>query len=520
MNTKPPHSEDRSANGSSYGQILRSTSIIGGAQGINFLIGMVRTKLVAILLGPSGVGLVGLYMSATGLVGKIAGLGISSSGVREISEAHTSGDPERMARTLKTLRRACWATGIFGWVLTAALSYPLSQWTFNSHEYAWPIALLGITLLFGSITGGEAALVQGTRRIGDLARLNVLGVLAGTIIAVGLYWWLGKKGIVPVLIVTSAINLGIAWWFARKIQVTPIFLSFSETWKNSKRLVGLGMAFMWSSLLAAAVALAIRVMIVDNLGLEANGIYQAAWGISGMFAGFILGAMGTEFYPRLAAASNDHVAMSRIVNEQIEIGMLLALPGLVVTLFFAPWLMTIFYTTKFLPGAELLPWFVIGVFLQVLVWPMGYITIALGAGKWFAGSETATLLLQILLSILLLKHFGLCGVALAFSLYYLFYMILALAVSFHLIKFRWSNQVVKILLGATFLVGASFAAHLNIPEWGRPASGVLFSISSIIYSLRGLVSRLGQQHRLVLMACRMPYGRLLCGICDKPSQGW
>ena len=36
----------------SYGQILKSSSIIGGAQGINYLIGMVRVKLVAVLLGP------------------------------------------------------------------------------------------------------------------------------------------------------------------------------------------------------------------------------------------------------------------------------------------------------------------------------------------------------------------------------------------------------------------------------------------------------------------------------------
>ena len=38
----------------SCGQILKSSSIIGGAQGINYLIGMVRVKLVAVLIcGPT-----------------------------------------------------------------------------------------------------------------------------------------------------------------------------------------------------------------------------------------------------------------------------------------------------------------------------------------------------------------------------------------------------------------------------------------------------------------------------------
>jgi PST family polysaccharide transporter len=57
---------------SSYGQILKSSSIVGGAQAINYVVGLLRTKAVALLLGPSGVGLVGLYVSAIGLVGTFA----------------------------------------------------------------------------------------------------------------------------------------------------------------------------------------------------------------------------------------------------------------------------------------------------------------------------------------------------------------------------------------------------------------------------------------------------------------
>lgn len=138
-----------------YGQILRSSSIIGGAQGINYLVGTVRTKVVALLLGPSGIGLVSLYASATGLVGTIAELGVGSSGVREVAEAHGSGDTERVARTVKTLRRVCWITGLLGGPLAAVLSYPLSLWIFGSSERAWAIAILGLTLLIGSVSGGK-----------------------------------------------------------------------------------------------------------------------------------------------------------------------------------------------------------------------------------------------------------------------------------------------------------------------------------------------------------------------------
>ena len=100
-----------------YGQILRSSSIVGGAQAANYLIGLARVKLVAMLLGPTGVGLVGLYISATGLLGVISEMGVSSSGVREIVRAYGQDNAEEAARTVLILRRVCWATGLFGWGL-------------------------------------------------------------------------------------------------------------------------------------------------------------------------------------------------------------------------------------------------------------------------------------------------------------------------------------------------------------------------------------------------------------------
>src|SRR5436305_15174455 len=39
---------------SSYGQILKSSAWIGGSQAANIALGIVRTKAMAILLGPAG----------------------------------------------------------------------------------------------------------------------------------------------------------------------------------------------------------------------------------------------------------------------------------------------------------------------------------------------------------------------------------------------------------------------------------------------------------------------------------
>jgi enterobacterial common antigen flippase len=488
----------------SYGQILRSSSIIGGATGINYVIGMVRTKAVAVLLGPSGIGLVGLYVSITGLVSTIAQLGIDQSGVREVAEANGGDDPQRVARVVKTLRRVCWFTGILGWILTVALAWPLSQWTFGSSERMWPVAILGITVLIGAVTGGQSALLQGMRRIGDLARIQVLSAIITTLIAVGLYAWMGERGIIPVIILSSVVQLGLSWYFSRRIQISVVPQSWTETAATSKRLVGLGAAFMYGALLYGVVGVFVRSLIVRELGLDANGIYQAAWGLSGMFAGFILGAMGADFYPRLTAVAHDNEQINRLVNEQTEIGILLALPGLLGTLAFAPWLMKIFYSTDFLSGADLLPWFVCGVFVQVIITAVGFIQRAKGATRWIIIGQTEANILFLVLCFVLIPKLGLQGVAYAWVIQMLIHGIVVFLIGKHLSGFIWTRSVCSLCAVALLLVLSGFKTQ-SIPGTLLPLAlgGIITFIGGII-SLCGITARLGSNHRLTRAALRVP----------------
>jgi enterobacterial common antigen flippase len=89
----------------SHGQVLKSSMMIGGSMGVGFFIGIFRTKAMALLLGPAGVGLFGLYWSISELARSIAGMGINTSGVRQIAESVGTGDAQRVARTVTTLRR-------------------------------------------------------------------------------------------------------------------------------------------------------------------------------------------------------------------------------------------------------------------------------------------------------------------------------------------------------------------------------------------------------------------------------
>lgn len=496
----------------SYGQILRSSSIMGGSLGASYIVGLLRVKAVAVLLGPSGVGLLSTYTSAMGLIGMVSSLGIGGSAVLEVAQAHARDDPVAAARASTILRRACWVTGALGWLLALVLAGALSHLMFESPDHAAAISLLGAMLLLGALASGQMAILQGLRRIGDMARANVFGMLINTALSIALYAAMGAGGIVPALIATAGVTLAVSWWFARRVGMASVAVGWLETFSGAKRLAGLGFAFMWAGLLGAGLDTFTRSIVTRELGLEAAGIYQSAWAVSGLFAGFILSAMGADFYPRLAGAIHDHALSVRTVNEQVEIGILLALPGLLATLVFAQWIIEIFYTRQFLPAADLLPWFVLGVFGRVLSWPLAYIQITKGAGRLYAATETAFAVLQAGLLLVLVPTCGVEGAAYTFALSYLFYTIAVVLIGRVLVGFTWSDGVMRLLFLASAMIAAGFASKMLLHDVAALAVGGLITVLGGVLSLRGLSSRVGPEHKLIRIVHRIPGGKWVIGL--------
>jgi antigen flippase len=439
----------------SYGQILKSTTLVGGSQVISILIGIIRTKFMAVLLGPAGVGLMGMYQAVTAMVGTVTGLGIGSSGVRQIAEAAGSGDEVRIARTVFTLRRTALVLGILGMLVAIALSKPLSRVTFGSDDHAWAIALLGVTLVLGSISGGQVALVRGMRRIGDLAALSVIGAALGTTLSIPIIYVWGEAGIVPSLLAVSAMTILPSWWYARRIKVSRVILHIADMAKEARGLLALGLVFMASGLMSAAVLYLIRVLVARELGMEGVGLYQAATTLSTLYIGVILNAMGMDFYPRLTAVAEDNATVNRLVNEQTEVGLLVATPGLLATLTFAPYVIQIFYSGQFVPAFHVLRWQILGVFLRVVTWPIGFVLLAKGKGKVFFWSELTWNVLHVILLWFGIYFFGLEGTGIAFFVLYVACTFGTFAIVHKISSFRWSSANIR--LGSCFTIIVAFA---------------------------------------------------------------
>lgn len=467
---------------SSYRQIFKATSLFGGVQVFQILIGIVRTKFVAVLLGTAGVGIMGLLNAPLQLILSVTGLGITFSAVRDISEAYNSNDLTRIGTTVKTLRRWSWFAGILGLVVTAALAPLLSKWTFGNQDYTWAFLWLSLTLLLQTISNGQKALLQSSRRLKDLARASVWGSLVGLFTSVPLYYLFGIKGIVPSFIITAVTSLLLSLHYSRKVEVKAVTMSLRETFESGKNMVKLGLVITVTGVIGFLTAYILNAFISRTGGVDQVGLYNAGWNIIGQSTGLVFAAMTTDYFPRLSAINKDNSKVNKLVNHQAEMVMLILAPILVSLIVAMPLMIRILYTSSFLPVVNFASLLVLGIILKGLVWPVGFIFPAKGDLKTFGVIEITALVFDILTNILGYHFFGLIGLGISFIVNYIFGLALTLFFAHKKYGFVYGPYTLITFFKSLILIISVFIMSYFFSGFLRYATG------AIIIAVTGLFS--------------------------------
>jgi O-antigen/teichoic acid export membrane protein len=475
---------------SSYRQIFKATSLFGGVQMVNIAVGMVRSKFVAVLLGTMGSGVMGLLLTTTSVIQSITGLGLSSSAVRDVSEANHKGDSVQFASVITVLRRWVWFTGLMGMLFVFFFAGWLSRLTFANKDYAWAFRILSVTLLLYDLSSGQNVLLQGMRRLKDMARSNVLGSLLGLVTSVPLYYLYGIKGIVPAILIASLSTLVLSWYYTRKIRFERVKISFKETYFQGLGMARLGFVMMLSLFMVTASSYIVTLFISHSGGISQVGLYRSGWSISNQYVAMIFTAMATDYYPRLASVNKDNLLVQKAANEQAEIALLILGPMLILLTGLIHWFIILFYSKEFLPVAGMVKWNMMGMLFKASSWCIGFIVVAKGDSKLFFITDLFSNIMIVALNIAGYYWFGLDGIGISFVLSYVLYFVIMLVIVRKKYDFAFSSFFWKIFLVQTVLILAAFgASDLGTPYLLYIVVAILFS-GSFFFSLNELNKRL------------------------------
>lgn len=475
---------------SSYRSIFKATSLFGGVQVYQILIQIIKSKFVAVLLGPAGVGIMGLYQSGLQLVQQISSMGLSQSAVRDVSEANGSNDLQRIAKTVTVVRKLVWITGLLGLIIVACCSPLLSKASFGNYDYTIPFIILSITLLLDQLSAGQKVVLQGMRRLKDLAKCTAFGVTFGLISSVPLYYWLGIDGIVPTLILNSTCSLILSWFYSRKIKIEKVPVTPKQTLGQGKHMLIMGISMSLSGIFSSIVSYAIRGFIQGNGGVEQVGLFQAGFVIMTTYVGMVMNAIGTDYYPRLAAINQDNVKCREAVSQQGEIGIMILGPMLTICLIFMPIVLRVLYSDSFLAANEYITWACLGMILRFGAWIISYLFVAKAESKLFVVVELSANLYYLIFSLLGYKYLGLAGLGLAFALEYIVYFLQCYLIARKRYNFRFTSDFIKCYVIQFLLVIVCLAIVMIFSGWMKYAFGSIVIIISCILGLKGLHQRM------------------------------
>lgn len=467
--------------------IIKAMSIFGSIQVFNILCSIIRTKLIALWIGPAGMGLFAIFNSAIEMICNITNLGLRTSSTRNISQE--SENSNNLNRICTTVRRWSIALGLLGAITIALASPLLSQMSFGDRNHIWGYIALSIAVMANAITNGEHAILQGTALLRKLAKASLYGAFSGLILSIPLFYFLGEDSIIPSIICYSLSVLFFSYMLRNKsVGIQGETLSLKDTINLGKDFLKLG-AFITLTDIVSQTANYIFISYLNNVSsTEAVGYYQAGYTLISKYTGLILSALCFEYYPRLSRVAHSKVKLNIFVSQEINIALMVLTPIITAFIIFSRLIITILYTPDFLAIETFISLGIIGMIFRAVSWCMAFVVLAKGEGKIFFTTETISTIVFLTSYISLFNLFAVDGFGMAFILWYFIYTLIIGYIYYRRFKLSLKPSCYKWILWSVLCTSTAFTAITMGYMW----IAVIILIIATTYSLlqfKGMMTR-------------------------------
>lgn len=433
---RQPHGAENTTGLNSYRNILRGILLIGGSTVIALMFGLLRNKLLAVFGGPVSVGLVGLLSSAMGVIGSVGGVGLNMAGVREI----TTAGREHMPAVRASLRFYAILLSMVCLGFVFAFTDVIAGTLLDVKVEASTIAWLGFGASATILASAFETELRALHRIRAIATSKVLSSAAATV-AVAVWIWSADTSVELAFVLIPVLSMLLMHlWFVTRLPPIdyPALSRIFDLVRPWRGFIAIGVPVMLAATVTTVVALVLRLIIEDRAGLGTLGLFVGVHVLSTAYLGFILRAMGTDYFPRLSATIGSRGETLEMINRQTRVLLILGLPVLLATYGLSELIITVIYTAEFATASRLLQLYVLGDFLKIVAWPLGFWILA--AGRSMLYWLTESLANFILLGMIYFFFEGdLDVVGLAYILMRVVHTLMIYLLASRLIRFRFSS---------------------------------------------------------------------------------
>ena len=468
---------------------LRATAVLASGSAATLLVGLISAKVWALIVGPTGVGLLGLMLSVVAVGGILASMGIGTGLVREGASLRGRGDVARSRIVEHAAVRLTWILAILSAGAFVALRVPLGKWVLGGAVSPFEIVLLGLAVAISALAGIQTSLLNTHHRVGALARFAVLNSVLGATISLSVLWFLREEGIAYAVVSLQIVSWAVASWFVRRELAAgePGQMGSGGGFGRAARtLVGFGIPFTASALIGSGVQFALPIFVLHLLDTESVGFYRAAVAISIGSFGFLLTAMGQDYYPRVSESSHDLESLRALVNQQLRLITMFGATAVIVGQALAPYLIPLIFSSSFAPAVPVLEWQMVGNLFKFWSWAMSFVILAHSGSRAFFFTEFVGGTVTIVATWVGVHFYGLVGLGVGYLLTCIIYFLVVWVMLRRGIQLVVSRENIGLMLvtlagsGAVLLLPLTPVGALTVP-FAVLFSAALFIVSGSVF---------------------------------------
>lgn len=389
-------------------RVVKAFTLLGSSQGINMVCSVVRMKLLTILVGPVGVGLMGALNQAVDMISNFSQLNVRTTAVRDLAAA----PPERYGAVLVSVRRYGRLLGCLGLALMFFLAPALARFTFGDTEFAWAYRIASLSVLFQALQGAETVVLQAAGRYKAIAASGLFTALTGLVLALALYWGLRLDGVAPSLVAYALMAWLGAMWLARRYRYRGPRPSWRSSLAIGSGFVALGAVLTLTNLLAEGVNF-LFLSFIGNEGKVTLGLYQAGYTVIWRYAAYFFVAFSFEFYPRISRMASRPSHMVPVLTHQALVSTWMFIPCAIAVILLAPWLMRLLYSSEFLPAVPYVMLGMAGMVPRATSMTLSYSFLAANRGRAYAVTELSSAVVGLVLNVAGYRLAGFAGLGVA-----------------------------------------------------------------------------------------------------------
>jgi len=407
-------------------EIIKAIFKTGSASIVSIILGVISTKILAVALGSSGMGLYSIINQTLSTATTAGTMGGQTALVQGLASKKGNERDKYLITVFWIFIFGAMATSLFFWIFSPLIA----QTVFASNDeetislVRWITLPLTLTIIYSYFTN----LLNGFKAIGRLAIAQVIVSFVTLLFVYPLFILASSGHTISFIFLISVSTMGGI--------IFSIIVAHKEKWLNPlikdfipkidrgamKHFYYMSRARLATGLVTSGTLLVIRAMIIQYEGFSSAGIFDVAWALSMTYIMLLLSSFGTYYLPTLSGIEDPQSRIT-LVQETLKMSLIIVIPLIITIIELKPLVIAILYTHEFIKSLEIVRWMLIGDYLKVSSWILSIPMVAYADMKSFFWSEIIWNAGFLMISCLAIYYNHLEGIGISFLLMYAIYLV-------------------------------------------------------------------------------------------------